>query len=355
MGHTETHDWYQAYIVPLLAGSGVLPGTPVQVTYKVFSPVALLIVDAAGRRLGYDPATGAPVNDFGSLASDSGLNSEPESLAISMGSVVPGLYQVSGIGTGTGPYHIELQITSEANPSEPIFDQIIASGIVTPNQPIAPIAAMNLVQLATGQTLTVTAPANQDATEGVTQSIGLGSFSDLNGGPWTVDVNWGDGTPDTIFSTTTPGSLGTQNHSYGGEGGYTVTVNVANSAQQSDSAVFQVGVTDAPLIATGVNVSVTVGTPFSGVVAIFNDAAGAGPVSKYSASIDWGDTTGPDTNMQIVANAGGGFRVLGSHTYAGVSPTPYPVIVTITDQGGSSAVATKSPCANQLHGGRRQE
>src|SRR5262249_34976572 len=45
-----------------------------------------------------------------------------------------------------------------------------------------------------GTTPTVTPPANQAGTEGASQSFSLGSFSDPDGSPWTVDVNWGDGT-----------------------------------------------------------------------------------------------------------------------------------------------------------------
>lgn len=103
-----------------------ITATPLQAKIIVHSPVAVLIVDPQGRRLGYDPTSGAPVNDFGSLATDSGQNSEPETLAISMGSVVPGLYYLSGIGTDSGPYQIELSITSANNPNQPVFDQIIA-------------------------------------------------------------------------------------------------------------------------------------------------------------------------------------------------------------------------------------
>jgi ELWxxDGT repeat protein len=38
----------------------------------------------------------------------------------------------------------------------------------------------------------VTAPSNQSAVEGASQAITLGSFGDSSGGPWSVDVNWGD-------------------------------------------------------------------------------------------------------------------------------------------------------------------
>ena len=65
-----------------------------------------------------------------------------------------------------------------------------------------------------------------------------------------MDVNWGDGTPDTTFSV--PGdsadnvSLGTQPHTYSQAGTENPTVTVTNSAGLSDSATFQVNVSYVP-------------------------------------------------------------------------------------------------------------
>src|SRR5205085_8923953 len=75
---------------------------------------------------------------------------------------------------------------------------------------------------------TVTAPANQSSNEGANASFALGSFTDpgANDSPWSVDVNWGDGTAHTTFTQNTRGSLGSQSHTYAdnGTGPYTVTV-----------------------------------------------------------------------------------------------------------------------------------
>jgi uncharacterized membrane protein len=90
----------------------------------------------------------------------------------------------------------------------------------------------------------MTAPANQSATAGVTQAFTLGSFVDPDGGPWAVDINWGDGTAHTTFPAATAGSLGTQSHTYAAPGPYTVTVIVTDTTDgQSDAKTFQVTVT----------------------------------------------------------------------------------------------------------------
>ena len=49
-----------------------------------------------------------------------------------------------------------------------------------------------------------------------------------NDGPWTVNVNWGDGSPHTTFTRATQGTLGTQTHTYADNGTYTVTVTVTD-------------------------------------------------------------------------------------------------------------------------------
>src|SRR5262249_42243356 len=48
-------------------------------------------------------------------------------------------------------------------------------------------------------------------------------------------------------------------------------------------------VTAAPLSATGVNISVMAGAPFSGAVATFTNADPFGSAASYTATITWGD------------------------------------------------------------------
>ena len=77
----------------------------------------------------------------------------------------------------------------------------------------------------------VTAAAGQSSNEGENHSFALGSFTDPGpDGPWSVDVDWGDGSTDASFSKSAPGSLGTQSHIYAdGPNDYTVTVKVTEA------------------------------------------------------------------------------------------------------------------------------
>ncbi len=109
------------------------------------SPVGLLIVDPMGRRLGYDPTTGKPVNDFGSQATDSGPNTEPEILTLPLSLIVPGPYHFSAIGTGSGSYTIELQIASRDDPSHIVLDRTLATGMTSLGQPVAAISPLDIL------------------------------------------------------------------------------------------------------------------------------------------------------------------------------------------------------------------
>jgi hypothetical protein len=118
-------------------------------------------------------------------------------------------------------------------------------------------------------------PPNQTSVEGASHLFNLGAFTASGAGPWTVDVNWGDGTAHTIFSQASPGTITPQSHTYAEEGPDTVTVKVTNPGGQSSSANFAVTVTDPAVVATGVPVGAVEGAAFTGrAVATFTDPGG---------------------------------------------------------------------------------
>jgi hypothetical protein len=90
--------------------------------------------------------------------------------------------------------------------------------------------------------------------------------------------------------------------------------------------------------ATGIPVSATAGTQFSGTVATFTEAVPDTVASDYTATINWGDGTA--TAGTVSAASGGGFAVSGSHTYA--NGGAYTISVTITDVQGATATATST-------------
>jgi hypothetical protein len=89
---------------------------------------------------------------------------------------------------------------------------------------------------------TVTAASGQTANEGASTSFDLGSFVDPDGGPWSVDVDWGDVSTHTTFMATSAGPLGTRDHTYADNGPYTVMVKVTDSTNLSDQKSFVINV-----------------------------------------------------------------------------------------------------------------
>ncbi len=168
----------------------------------------------------------------------------------------------------------------------------------------------------------VTPPADQGATEGVSAAISLGSFSDPDGSPWTVDVNWGDGSPDAIFVSASSGSIGQRNHTYTQEGGKTVIVTVTDSANLSGSASFSVNVVDAaPTVAAA-----------SGAVSAAENAA----AMNSGTFGDYDDTVTINASSGSVTQSG---SQSGSWTWSGTGDDdhPYSVTITATNADGSTS------------------
>ena len=203
----------------------------------------------------------------------------------------------------------------------------------------------------------VTPPANQTSVESASHSFALGSFSDPDGGPWTVDVNWGDGSPHTSFNATGAGALAAKSHTYKEEGPYTVTITVTDTLDlQADSKTFAVNVSDPPVNASGgLTIEVNVGADTGPQpVAKFTDPAGAEPNTSdptppnssdhYTASIDWGDGT-KSTGVITPATPGAPtqqFTVTGNHTYAVESPVTGFNVITTVDHEGVTSTATST-------------
>jgi PKD repeat protein len=195
-------------------------------------------------------------------------------------------------------------------------------------------------------------PPNQTAVEGASQAFNLGAFTASGAGPWTVTVNWGDSSPNTVFTQTTKGTIdgsaAQRTHTYAEEGAKTVTVTVTGNGQTSTES-FGVTVTDPAVLGTPVAVSAVEGTAFTGkTTATFTDPGGAETIpGNYTATINWGDST-----PTITATITGGTPVgstsavftVGSdgiaHTYK--EEGTYTVTTVITHLGDSTTTVTST-------------
>jgi uncharacterized repeat protein (TIGR03803 family) len=183
-------------------------------------------------------------------------------------------------------------------------------------------------------TLTVTAPANAAATAGVSQSFALGSFAETNAtAPYTVTVNWGDGTAATVFTMNGAGTITPQPHTYAAAGTDTVSVTVVDSAENtSNTATFTANVSPQPVTTLAVTPpgtqSATPGVSQSFALGTFAESNGTAP---YTVTVNWGDGSAATT---FTMN-GGGTIAPQSHTYAAAAVDT--VSVTVADSAGHTS------------------
>jgi hypothetical protein len=218
------------------------------------------------------------------------------------------------------------------NPPNSVYEYDIASGVLENSFLTTPTMADDTLDVAVVGPprfpMAILPPPDQSYIEGGSQAVPLGAFMDTTGfGPWNVRVNWGDGSADTTFQTTSKGSLGTQNHSFD-EGSWTVTVTVTDAySERATSNTFQVEAAELPVQVTGGFLIKPIhGVPFTATVATFTDPGGAEPDaaapggtvnSHYLALIDWGDSSsfGNISYNGTPGSTTGVFTVTGTHTY----------------------------------------
>ncbi len=195
--------------------------------------------------------------------------------------------------------------------------------------------------------IVLTAPAGPESgTAGsTTNNFALGSFASYTPGvsSWSVTVAWGDGA-FTSFTLAAQGSLATQQHTFAKVGTYTVTVSVSDGQGDSGQTTFQVNAADAPLTAGVLTPPAPIASePIANAVLFhFTDADPNGTPSDYTATVTWGDgsveTSGANPNdVKVAAHSGGGFDVIGSHSYA-EEAAGLTFTVSVADAGGAATV-----------------
>jgi hypothetical protein len=182
----------------------------------------------------------------------------------------------------------------------------------------------------------------------------VASFTDAD--PYSVandfaaTIDWSDGT-STEGAINLVGGTGTENHFqvtgdhiYAEEGSYPVDVTVTTRGSNPQTLSTTAQIADATLTAEHATFNAPENVSMTQVVATFTDDNSAAALSEFSATIDWGD--GSTSAGVITQSSGPGtpFLVSGTHEYddSGGSQEMdgFPVIVTITDVGGSVAIAT---------------
>lgn len=192
-------------------------------------------------------------------------------------------------------------------------------------------------------------PVTFSASEnGAVSGVTVATFTDADPAGTASDyhatVNWGDGDATASVSVVADSVVAGQfdviaskSHPYAEGGHYTVAVSIGDAGGATATAPSTAVVADPAITVTGTTFTATEGKAFSGTVGTFNDADTVEPVSSYTAAINWGDGN-TSSGTVLTTTTKGHFKVTGTHTYAEAgSPT---VVVTITDAGGASALAS---------------
>jgi YD repeat-containing protein len=256
--------------------------------------------------------------------------------ATSSGTVVQladGTYQVQGnhVYADEGQYTLSVTIVDD-----PDNDPPATAGTLTVQTPALIVNAPFTVILGAVEPV-----------EGIAFSGTVASFLDPvlpsePAGDFTAQIDWGDGSS----SAGTIVALGSGlfdvlgSHTYDEEGIRVLQVTVTDNPGAAPPLSYTTTtsgtllVEDAPLSGTGTTLFGTVGVPLADVVvADFSDANPNPDPADFSATISWGDGSSSDNGV-IEAGDGGGFVVVGSHTY--LQAGDYDILVRIHDVGGSA-------------------
>src|SRR5262249_40080609 len=160
-----------------------------------------------------------------------------------------------------------------------------------------------------------------------------GGIEDLS--HYSATIDWGDGTSSAGNIIRDGSQLRVAGaHAYAMHGDYTVHVSISDDGGPPATADSTVHVHDAGLFTNRTYLRQTVDREFTQTVASFRDRNAMGDGSSFSATIQWGD--GTSSEGTLVANASGGFDVVGTHTYS--TAGDFTVRVEISDAGVTTTV-----------------
>lgn len=176
----------------------------------------------------------------------------------------------------------------------------------------------------------VTPPASQSGSEGTGKLFNLGSFTDPNNsGNYLVTVNWGDGTPNTVFNQAAAGTITAQNHTYAQDGNFNVRVTVSDVDGASVPAIFQANISNVlPIAVDAPDQSAVATIAKSFALGSFSDPGADAP---WHITVSWGDGS---PNGQFTVNTPGTLPPL-THTFANAGD--FTVTVTVQDDDGSDS------------------
>lgn len=187
-------------------------------------------------------------------------------------------------------------------------------------------------------------PPNQSAIEGSYASFNLGWFSDPGpDSPWTVDVDWGDGSSRTTFNLQSAGAIGQKLHLYAQSGVYNATVSVRDRDGASETMTLRVQVLNVPpAVNPGPEQAADAGVSKTFDLGSFRDP---GPDAPWVVDVDWGDGS-PHTTFNLLLAVGENMLTPQAHTYN--TNGVFTVTVKVIDKDGGVGSGTFSTTVSDV-------
>jgi VCBS repeat protein len=175
-------------------------------------------------------------------------------------------------------------------------------------------------------------------------NVQVATFTDTFAGQVANDldamINWGDGSSSAGTVSETGGTFTvTGSHTYTTAGNFTFNVSVDDAGGVSATATGSAAINFAGQV---VLPGATEGTalPNGTPVATFTDGNTSDAVGDFSATINWGDGSMPDTGAAVtIVGGSGSFTVEGSHTYVDEGSEPLSVTLTRTADNASATAS----------------
>ncbi len=313
-------------------------------------PTSALVVDADGNLYGTTRGGGTSGDGTVFEVSDSGFAvptiqaTPPVNQPVSAGVATPVRLGTIVSDGGQGPYVVDVdwgdgsadtrfvqQIDGSIAPQMHTFGTTGTSTVsetVTDANGFKSTATMFDVTVAPSIVVTPSTAQLAPVLAGTTlQQLDLGSFSEFGAtAPFTVDVNWGDGSSDTIFTQQDAGFVTPQAHTFTVVGADSVSVTVTDANDvTSNAAAFKLTVIPSIIVASPADQSSIAEAAESFNLGSFSEIGGSAP---YTVDVNWGDGSADTTFTQ---NATGALNPQ-SHTFAAAGSDS--ASVTITDANG---------------------
>ena len=228
------------------------------------------------------------------------------------------------------PYTVQVTVTDDDNASVSTSSQFLVNNLPPAN-----------IQLGF---------ASNPINEGDTATLN-GTFTDVNPQEThTVDINWGDGSPDTTLNLGANVLNFTANHPYlnnlPGNAPYTVQVTVTDPENASTSA--SVPLTVHNVAPSNLQLNFTNPSISEGDTATLNGSfTDPGVLDTHTVVINWGDGSA-NTTLNLAANV---LNFTANHPYMSSlsNDAPYTVQVTVTDEDNASTSAAVTLNVNTVN------